>query len=206
MELDSGFEREVIVPAIIESLVQDHRNMETLLQILEQELAVFDRAERPDYDVLIGIIDYFREFPNRLHHPKEDLVASRLAARAPERTKPLIDIEAEHGQAAIRLERFAKLVDSVLNDCELPRAGLDAAAAEFVAHERRHIEVEEQQLFPAARAALTAEDWTALDAKLGAARDPLFNRQVEARFEALHKRLAAWELEDQGQRDLFRNQ
>jgi hemerythrin-like domain-containing protein len=198
-------EAEEIVPAIIESLLQDHRNMETLLRILEQELAVFDRAERPDFDILTGIIEYFRSFPTAIHQPKENLVSSRLAARAPERAKPIIDIEAEHGQAAMRLERFAKLVDSVLDDRELPRAALDTAAAEFIAHERRHMQIEEQELFPAARASLTSEDWTALDAKLGAARDPLFNRQVELRFESLHKRLAAWEREDQRQRDLFRN-
>jgi hemerythrin-like domain-containing protein len=191
------------MPAIIDSLLQDHRNMETLLQILEQELVLFDRGKRPDFDILRGILEYFREFPSAIHHPKEDLVATRLAARAPERAKLLIDTEAEHGQAAIRLERFAKLVESVFDDLELPRAALDAAAAEFIAHERRHIQIEEQELFPAARENLTADDWAELNTKLGDARDPLFTRKVEARFEALSKRLAAWEREDQRQRDLF---
>jgi len=192
------------VPAIIDSLQQDHRNMEQLLQILEQELAVFNRAERPDFEIMTGIVEYFRGYPDQVHHPKEDLVAARLAARDPERIKVMIDIEAEHGQAGRRLERLFRLVEGIINEQEIARATLDAAAAEFIAHERRHMEIEERELFPVALAVLTTDDWVELDARLRDAGDPLFNRQIEIRFEALAKRLAAWELEDEAQRDPFR--
>ena len=33
----------------IEVLQQEHRNIESLLRVLERELSVFDRGERPDY-------------------------------------------------------------------------------------------------------------------------------------------------------------
>jgi hypothetical protein len=33
----------------IEVLRQEHRNIESLLRVLERELSVFDRGERPDY-------------------------------------------------------------------------------------------------------------------------------------------------------------
>ena len=33
---------------IIDLLRQEHRNIEKLLLVLEQELSVFDRGERPD--------------------------------------------------------------------------------------------------------------------------------------------------------------
>jgi hypothetical protein len=36
---------------IIEILREEHRNIEKLLRVMEQELSVFDRAERPDYEV-----------------------------------------------------------------------------------------------------------------------------------------------------------
>lgn len=193
------------MPAIINSLLRDHRNMETFLQILEQELDVFGRSERPDFDVMTGVAEYFRGYPEHVHHPKEDLVAARLAARDPERTKVMIDIEAEHGQAGRQLERFVRLVENIINEQELPRAALVAAAAEFIAHERRHMEIAERELFPAALASLTADDWVKLDARLTDAGDPLFNRQIETRFAALAGRLAAWEREGQNQRDLFRN-
>ena len=44
---------------IIERLSQEHRNIETLLAVLERELQIFDRGDRPDYEVIRAIISYF---------------------------------------------------------------------------------------------------------------------------------------------------
>ena len=43
---------------IIERLSQEHRNIEKLLAILERELEVFDRGDRPDYKVIRAVISY----------------------------------------------------------------------------------------------------------------------------------------------------
>jgi hemerythrin-like domain-containing protein len=51
---------------IIEILCREHRNMEKLLRVLERELGIFERGDRPDYDVLLGTIDYFKDYPDRL--------------------------------------------------------------------------------------------------------------------------------------------
>ena len=39
---------------IIERLSQEHRNIERLLAVLERELEVFDRGDRPDYEGLFA--------------------------------------------------------------------------------------------------------------------------------------------------------
>ena len=36
---------------IIERLSREHRNIEMLLAVLERELEIFDRGDRPDYEV-----------------------------------------------------------------------------------------------------------------------------------------------------------
>ena len=60
---------------IIERLCQEHRNIETLLAVLERELEIiFDRGDRPDYHVIRTIISYFEVYPDLYHHPLEDLV------------------------------------------------------------------------------------------------------------------------------------
>jgi hemerythrin-like domain-containing protein len=74
------------VTYVIEILRQEHRNIEKLLRVLERELNVFDRGERPDYEVVLAVIDYFKDYPDICHHPKEDLKVSRsvtLAQRRP---------------------------------------------------------------------------------------------------------------------------
>jgi hemerythrin-like domain-containing protein len=188
------------MPVLIDSLRRDHANMELLLQILEQEIAVFDRPDKPDFDIIEGVLDYFRSYPAQCHHPKEDLLFAKLRARDPEGAAGIIDIEAEHGQAARRLERFAQLVGDVLDDQPIARGVLDAAVREFVEHERRHMELEERELLPNALASLHAEDWADLDARLADTRDPLFSREAEASFEQLKQRIARWERENQADR------
>ena len=68
---------------LIDVLREEHRNIEKLLGVLEQELSVFDHRERPDFDTLRAIIDYFAEYPARCHHPKEDMMVEILKARDP---------------------------------------------------------------------------------------------------------------------------
>jgi len=41
---------------MVEVLRQEHRNIESLLGVLERELTVFDRGERPDYEVVRAVI------------------------------------------------------------------------------------------------------------------------------------------------------
>src|SRR6266568_1797689 len=68
---------------LLEVLREEHRNIETLLRVLERELDIFDRAERPDYEVVQAVIGYFEDYPDCCHHPKEDVVFAKLKARDP---------------------------------------------------------------------------------------------------------------------------
>ena len=66
---------------IIEILRQEHRNLEKLLRVMEQELRVFDRGECPDYEVFGAIIEFFKKYPHFCHHPKEDIIYEKFNAR-----------------------------------------------------------------------------------------------------------------------------
>src|SRR4029077_2373027 len=92
---------------LIEVLREEHRNIEKLLGVLEQELGVFDRRERPDYETLQAIIDYFEEYPARCHHPRETMTVDLLKARNPASAGSLDAIESDHQQEAARLRQLA---------------------------------------------------------------------------------------------------
>ena len=55
---------------IIEMLLQEHRDIEKLLDVVEKELNVFDRGERPDYEVINAVIDFFQKYPELLPSSK----------------------------------------------------------------------------------------------------------------------------------------
>uniref|UniRef100_Q07JL6 Hemerythrin HHE cation binding domain protein n=1 Tax=Rhodopseudomonas palustris (strain BisA53) TaxID=316055 RepID=Q07JL6_RHOP5 len=185
---------------MIEMLQEEHRNIAKLINVLEQELKVFDRRERPDYEIFQAIIEYFQDFPDRCHHPKEDVVFQILKQRSPAVAGAVGDIEAEHRLEGERLRRFSQMVDDILADQEIPRDAFHIAAEDFIDHQRRHMAKEEQLLFPAALETLTPEDWAKIDARIDERKDPMFDGKVEDRFQNLHATILRWEQETEEQR------
>src|SRR5271166_2182526 len=132
---------------IIERLSREHRNIEKLLTILERELEIFDRGDRPDYEVIHTIISYFKVYPEVYHHPQEDFVFAKLKIRDPAAAAKVGDLAREHQRGAERLRRVAHAVESVLADREILLQDVDTIVRDFIEHERRHIMMEDRDFF-----------------------------------------------------------
>jgi hemerythrin-like domain-containing protein len=185
---------------IMDLLLQEHRNIEKLLLVLEQELSVFDRAERPDYEVIKAVIAYFEVYPDAYHHPQEDMIFEKLKARDPAAAAKIGDLAAEHESGAKRLRRVARAIESVLMDQELLRSTVCDIIRDFILQERRHIMMEERNFFPAAIKALKPEDWEEIASRLTDQTDPLFSESVEEGFEEVRRRIVQLEREAQAER------
>jgi hemerythrin-like domain-containing protein len=185
---------------IIEILLEEHRNIKTLLLVLEQELEVFDYSDQPDYEILQAIIEYFQDYPESYHHPKEDIVFEKLKARDRAVAKRVGDVEAEHQVETNRLREFAQAVENILAGREFLRQSFHNIVRDFVEHQRQHMDKEERLLFPAAVKGLRPEDWAEIDQRLKNRKDPLFDDVVENKFRALHRTILRWERETQANR------
>jgi len=185
---------------IIDLLRQEHRNIEKLLQVLERELKVFARGERPDYEVIQAVIAYFQVYPDVYHHPPENLVFEKLKARDSTAAANIGDLEAAHRSGSDRLRRVAQAVDSVLADRELLRQAVEDVIRDFIEQERRHIAMEERDFFPAAVKALEPQDWMEITSRLTDQPDPLFSEIVEERFDAVRRHIMQLEQEAEAER------
>jgi hemerythrin-like domain-containing protein len=185
---------------IIEVLSQEHRNIEKLLLVLERELDVFARGERPDYEVVQAVIAYFQVYPDVYHHPQENLVFERLKVRDPVAATKIGDLVAEHRIGSERLHRVAKAIESVLADRELLRQTVNDIIRDFIEHERRHIAMEDRYFFPAAVNALQPQDWTEITSTLTDRKDPLFSEIVEERFDTVRSHILQLEQEAEAER------
>jgi hemerythrin-like domain-containing protein len=190
-----------IAEMIIERLSQEHRNIETLLAVLERELEVFDRGDRPDYEVIRAIISYFEVYPEVYHHPQEDLVFAKLKIRDPAAAAKIGNLALEHQKGAERLRRVARSVDSVLADREVLRQDVDTIVRDFIEHERRHVMMEDRDFFPAALKALDPQDWTEIASALTSHEDPLFSDVAEERFDLLRAHILRLEQEAEAERN-----
>jgi hemerythrin-like domain-containing protein len=185
---------------LIEILLKEHRNIEKLLRVLEQELDVFDRPESPDYEILQAVVEYFQDYPESYHHPKEDIVFEKLKLRDPSAVARIGDVEAEHQLEAKRLRRFAQAINDILAGREYPRQSFHNVVRDFIDHQRQHMHKEEQLLYPAAIKGLRAEDWAEIESRLNNRKDPLFDGVAEKKFDALRQTVLRWERETQANR------
>jgi hemerythrin-like domain-containing protein len=185
---------------IIDALRQEHSNIEKLLLVLERELKVFARGERPDYEVIQAVIAYFQVYPDLYHHPPENLVFEKLKARDSTAAAKIGDLEAAHRTGSDRLRRVAQAIESVLADRDLLRQAVSDIICDFIEQERQHIAMEERDFFPAALKALRPQDWAEIASRLTDKKDPLFSETVEQRFQAVRRHIVQLEQEAEAER------
>ena len=186
---------------IIELLREEHREMEELLLVLEGELDIFNRQERPDYELLQAVISYFLDYPDCCHHPKEDMIFEKLKVRSSAAAESVGELEAEHRDEAARLRQVEDVVRNILLDHDImPRQVFDRAVRDFIEQERVHIRMEERLFFPAAAKTLRPEDWAEIESRWNDTKDSLFNIGIEEKCHSLRDRVLHWAREAKGNR------
>lgn len=171
---------------ILRELRREHRGMVRLLGVLERQIARFEAGAAPDYEIVESLVDYFIDFPDACHHPKEDLVFAKLRLRDPRAVARIGDLHAEHEELAELTLRFADGFDGMLEDPALPGDWFRHSAHQFADFLRRHIRIEEDVLFPAAERALEPFDWTEIDAAFALSGHSFSDDPAKQRFDALY--------------------
>ena len=175
----------------IRILKSEHRSISALISGLKHlaEMAQ-DASVKPEFQVFRSILRYIDQYPERLHHPKEDEhLFARLLDRAPQARDLVEALQAEHVQGA-------KLIHELERKLLFFEEGWPAGAAEFLSAVNdyadfhwKHMRKEETEVLPLAEKHLTADDWRAIDRAFSANEDPI--AQIEERdFEKLFSRIA----------------
>lgn len=140
----------------------------------------------PGFVVFRSLLYYIREYPERIHHPKEEqYLFTRIRARTDEIDNVLDDLALQHAESEAKIEdlehaltRYELGEDTALQDLRV----LVECYASFCANHRR---IEEEIVLPVALRVLTAEDWTEIDAAFGANRDPFEGIPLEEDLDKL---------------------
>jgi hemerythrin-like domain-containing protein len=151
-----------LLPVLLERLSRDHARIAGVVQQLS---GLADSAtEVPDWeglDELVGFLDYYAD---RVHHPLEDRLFDHLVNKGLTPTERQLvfrnlrqheEIKSmtEHLSALVAEGRKGRVVD-------VPTFLEDVSA--YVALQRRHMQFEENQLFPLLDQAFDNSDWNAL--------------------------------------------
>ncbi|MCH9049685.1 MAG: hemerythrin domain-containing protein [Proteobacteria bacterium] len=178
--------------SIVGSLHQDHINSTKLLDVLEQQLVIFSRAEVPDYEMMQGVMEYFLDYPDLYHHPTEDLILSKVKTQGWTAKDGFPDLRHEHQELASMTRGFSTAIQDILQEVEMPREAFQRRAREFLDFYRSHIRKEEEIFYPAALKVLTKEDWAEISEAREIRDDPIFGPKSHERLETLREGILAW--------------
>jgi len=168
----------------------EHKHFSRLLDLLEQQVVAFHADDGPNYALMLDVVSYLRYFPDRYHHPREDVAFARLVQRDPA-MKPLIEqILQEHRAIAAAGTELLSYLQQVVDDVVVERATVEAAAATYLVYYRRHLSLEDRDIVPRAERLLTPQDWEAVLAANPARPDPLFGEDSDPRYRELRRQIA----------------
>ncbi|HWI36999.1 MAG TPA: hemerythrin domain-containing protein [Burkholderiales bacterium] len=174
----------------IQKIRDEHRSIAAVLHGLKQLAHDAQNARvKPEFAVFRAMLRYIDEFPEELHHPKEDrFLFPPVAARAPGAQALIDGLRREHqeGKRLIReLERALVLFEDAW-----PAAGYEfrRAVDGYADFHWRHMRKEEHELLPLAEKHLSAADWQAIDAAFDSNRDPIADVR-EKDFRTLFSRI-----------------
>ena len=178
----------VDLAALLDQLRQDHRNMSTLLDLVEREVLCIDAGGDPDLELLADAMRYLTVHSDAIHHPREDLVYREMRAAGDSIAAGLERIEPDH-------RRLAELGMALRGDVEAALAGAAVArerllqdAIDYVRRLRAHMDWEERDLLPRADE-LAAAGRCRIDTGSDEAGDPLFGALTSGPFERLYVRI-----------------
>ena len=153
----------------------EHSSLAAMLQSMRM---LVDRGPGRDarqfFDVLRAMLFYIDEFPERLHHPKEtELLFPRVARAAPEVGVAVARLDRDHAytEQAVRDIQHLLLAWELLG--ETRRQTFVDGFTRYVNLYLAHMQLEEQEILPAAQRHLSAADWQALDQAFEQNCDPL---------------------------------
>jgi hemerythrin-like domain-containing protein len=173
--------------AILRRLHQDHVNCQRLLAILDGQIKVMNDGNKPNWDILQGIFQYFLTYPDSGHHPIENQIVKRLHSKDPAAAEPFLGLEDEHRELSTTLHHIAAVTQRLVPIVR--EAYLDLLRS-FIAAQRDHVQREEVGFLATAKRLLDARDWEELERVVPKITDPLSDSS-DGRFLVLQRHLAA---------------
>ena len=170
----------------------EHRSLSAVLHALRHVAAEYvATGVQPDFKLLSTMLDYIEQFPERLHHPKEDKHLFRLLrVRAPEARATLDALSAEHAEGAGRIAALHE----ALAHFQAGRVGARDFAdlvQDYAAFHWRHMRREEDAVLPLAERMLSGPDWIEINEAFEANDDPLNGIDSRMSFDTLYSRIVA---------------
>lgn len=168
----------------------EHRTLAAIIDGLVHLVETIEQGRMtPDFALLAAILDYVEAFPDRLHHPKEDLVLfPAVRRRTHDLDQVITELERGHHAGPRILAALRAALDAWRADPARP-GPFPTLARDYARHMWDHIECEDTRILARLPALLTEDDWAEIDAAFTSHVDPLVEPGIVADLDALFQRI-----------------
>lgn len=178
-------------------LYNDHHHLQLVLSCFSKEIDRFDfnAQQDPDMEVILNALSYVQEYPDKWHHPAEDIIFSHLLAKKVKESKLIKKLEEEHNKISQETEKVNQLCRAAAEDCIVPTSDLVESAQRYITLQRTHMEQENEIIYPLMDKLFNADDWKEIEKKIEIQKDPLFNEPSKREFTQLYNHILELEKE-----------
>ena len=153
----------------------EHRTLTAVIDAFEHVTREMAEGKlSPDFKLLWSIIYYIEEFPERLHHPKEDsALFPKVRARSHDIDDTLDELQRQHVNSKPHLETLKSLLGRMEADIPGSLPLLADKVKTYAAFHWKHMSLEETVVLPKAAEVLNEQDWADIAASFAENKDPL---------------------------------
>ncbi|MFQ5723571.1 MAG: hemerythrin domain-containing protein [Terriglobia bacterium] len=174
-------------------LQREHDAILQMLEVAEELGRQLERGRRVSPQTLADLLEFFQVFADRCHHGKEeDLLFPWLEQRGlPREGGPTGVMRSEHEQGRLLVRRLSEAAQAYRRGADEARAEWAALARAYAALLRRHIDKENNVLFPMAESLLSPAEQQELAAAFDRVEQEKLGPGTHERLHALKERLSA---------------
>jgi hemerythrin-like domain-containing protein len=178
--------------AALSRLRDEHRALARVLEALETVTAQASEHEvEPDFALLASMLYYVDDFPERVHHPKEErYLFTPLRTRSPQSIPLLERLEREHRRSPELLSELERGLVHWQGGAQDGTSAFVLALVRFCEFHWSHMRTEETAVLPQAERSFTDADWLCMAEAFATNEDPLFGASRRHEFDPLHHRIA----------------
>lgn len=177
--------------SVHKQLVDDHIHISRLLRFLSTQVGYAELKANWDdqLSLVLDSLDYIQSYPEKWHHPVEDIVFARLREKGACDPKLLQDIADEHAKLERGTRELQQLFEAVANDYVISGDRLAESLRQFIDAQSAHLARENDRVYPLLEEHLTSDDWDDIANQVELITDPLFGQAVQEDYQYLFRHL-----------------
>ena len=177
-------------PAILQ-IHEEHRAIGAVVHGL-QHFAKDALHHPPNIDLLWTMLDYIEQFPQKLHHVKEETyIFSALLGRGIGAEPIVENLHAQHEDDLSLTATLKVQLADLANGVEGASIRFLASVERFAELQWRHMTEEERLLLPLAEQHLDEADWGRINDAFGENGDPRFRGDNKSKFDRMFSLIVA---------------